>query len=63
MIRLLQLTGAFAAGMIVSNQEIRQGLQVNAASALRGTAQLIQPDDRYHLDRAYGEHLQRMGEL
>ena len=62
MIRLLQLTGAFAAGMIVSNQEIRNGLQVNAASALRGTAQLIQPDDR-NLHSATREHLQRMGEL
>ena len=45
MLKLLSLGAAFAAGAVVANGEIRQGIRVTAADTLNSTAAIVRPEE------------------
>ena len=44
MLKLLSLGAAFAAGAVVANGEIREGIRITAADALQSTAAVVRPE-------------------
>ena len=46
MLKLLSLGAAFAAGAVVANGEIRQGIRITAADTLNSTAAIVRPEEQ-----------------
>ena len=43
MLKILSYGAAFAAGAIVANSEVRQGIQVTASDSLHSVAEFVRP--------------------
>ena len=44
MLKILSYGAAFAAGLVVGNGEIREGVQMSASNGLRSVASVIRPE-------------------
>lgn len=45
MLKILSYGAAFAAGLVVANGEIREGIQVTTADTLHNVAEFVRPED------------------
>jgi len=61
LIRILSYAAAFGAGVLVANDDVRNGARVGAANLLNETSAIVRPDDRN--TNGTGFDLQRMGKL
>ena len=49
MLKLLSYGAAFAAGAIIANGEIREGLQITTSDALQSASQMVAPREQESL--------------
>ena len=59
MLKILSYGAAFAAGAIVANSEVRQGIQVTASDSLHSVAEFVRPteykNDGVPMGEGYGK--------
>jgi len=53
MLKILSYGAAFAAGVVVANGEVREGVQLSASNGLRSVASIIRPETSRPLGGPY----------
>jgi len=53
MLKILSYGAAFAAGVVVANGEVREGVQLSASNGLRSVASIIKPETARPLGGPY----------